>query len=201
MSQSREVTSCDQGKFCKNSVENKGEGAAKCMLCRLAPGNENLDQQYWKPIDTYTNFPHPVLRKEKVDAVIERARGKRQQRRDRDQGKRKVARIAAAAEKQTEANFIKATKNSGRSNRDGDHVAVGFITIDTKHQDREHPLVSLVELEKVRRDARNAGNTYGALVLRNVKGYGVVAMEESDFAKMVGGWNALKDRQPISGRY
>ncbi len=194
MTRCHEVTSCDQGKICRNSVENLGLGSNKCFLCRLAPGNAGKDglPNYWKPIPSMTFMQHPVLRQEKIDACIEKAKSKRQQRKDRDQKKRKVARVAAAAEKQTEANFIKATKNSGRSNRDGDHVAVGFITMDTKHQDREHPLVSLIELEKVRKDARNAGNTYGALILRNTKGYGVVAMEESDFAKLVGGLNASR---------
>lgn len=191
--QCHKVTSCDQGKICRNSVENVGLAGNKCFLCRLAPDNENNTglPNYWSPIAGLSRLDreHPTIRKEKRNARIGRAKDKQQQRLGRDQGKRKVARIAAAAEKQTEASIIKSTKNSGRSNRDGDHVAFGSLTIDTKHQNREHPLVSLIELEKVRKDARNAGNTYGALMLRNVNGYGVVAMEESDFAKLMGGLN------------
>lgn len=81
-----------------------------------------------------------------------------------DKGKRKVLKLAVRAEKQTERQLIHATKNSGRSNKDGDHVAAGEITLDTKLQSkRTNPVILLHELVKVGEDARRAGNWMGAL--------------------------------------
>jgi len=77
-------------------------------------------------------------------------------------------------------------KNSGRSNKDGDHVAAGEITLDTKLQSkRTNPVILLHELVKVGEDARRAGNWMGALVLRNMNGIGVVAIAEADFARLI----------------
>ena len=103
-----------------------------------------------------------------------------------DKGKRKVLKLAVRAEKQTERQLIHATKNSGRSNKDGDHVAAGEITLDTKLQSkRTNPVILLHELVKVGEDARRAGNWMGALVIRNMNGIGVVAIAEADFARLI----------------
>ncbi len=45
-----------------------------------------------------------------------------------------ILKQATRAEKTTERNFIHATRNSARSHKDGDHVAGGEITLDTKLQ-------------------------------------------------------------------
>lgn len=179
-----QVESCDTGSSCLNSVESRGEGQSKCLFCRLAPGNENLARDYFKPVDGRSK--HPVLREEKHQKARAKTAESIQKRLSRDRGRQKVQRQAARAEKATERNIIAATKNSGRSNRDGDHTAAGFITLDTKNQSqREHPVVLLSELSKVQSDARNAGNSIGGLVLRNKHGVGVVVFYEQDFARVI----------------
>jgi hypothetical protein len=100
--------------------------------------------------------------------------------------RQRVNRIAAQAERDTESNIIKATKNSGRSSRDGDHLVAGRITMDTKLQStRSDPVVRLYELAKVQADAKRAGSLLGCLTLRNKHGVGVVVMSEEDFARMI----------------
>jgi hypothetical protein len=179
-----QVQSCDQGSSCQNSVENRGETGNKCLFCRLAPGNENLGRDHWKPTDGRTD--HLVLKEEKINKSRVQKVERAQKRGSRDKGRKKVQKQAQRAEKSTERNIIEATKNSGRSSRDGDHIAGGFITLDTKHQSqREHPVVLLSELSKVQQDARNAGNSIGGLVLRNKHGVGVVVFNEQDFARVI----------------
>ena len=178
-------TSCEFGAvWCRNSVENAGEGRSKCAFCRLSPDNENLSKHFWSPSGASTR--HPRLEQEKRDARCQRARASHLARLQRDKGKKRIVRRATQAERTTEQNIITATKNSGRSNRDGDHVVAGHITLDTKLQStREHPVVLLNELAKVREDAERAGNPLGGLVLRNKHGVGVVVFAEQDFARVL----------------
>lgn len=153
------------------------------MLCRLAPGNENLSAHYWKPENG--RLKHPALLREKFTKARERKAERIKQKRSADPIRKRVQRQAQRAEKSTERNIIKATKNSGRANRDGDHKAGGFITLDTKNQSlRDNPVVLLIELSKVRNDAMNAGNQIGGLVLRNRHNVGVVVFDEKDFARV-----------------
>jgi len=180
-----EVQACDFGRDrCQNSVDVIGQARQKCSFCRLAPDNEDLPSHYWKANDIRWKVGgHPLLNREKVEARFQRAKNHQTKKLAVDRGKRKLLKKAARAEQTTERNIIHATKNSGRSNRDGDHIAAGSITLDTKLQTtREHPVVILGELEKVREDAKRAGNPIGALVLRNRNGVGVVVMAEADFA-------------------
>ena len=189
-----EVQECAYGFQCRNSIQSLGEGRAKCIACRLSPDNEDREiGHHWLPVAGLTGLgrQHPALQREKRDASFARARAAQEKRQGRDSGKRQVLRKAVRAEKTTESNIIRATKNSGRSNRDGDHVAAG-ITLDTKMQSkRDNPVVLLSELSKVREDAKNGGNSIGALVIRNRHGVGVVAIHEDDFAKIL---EALNDR-------
>lgn len=179
------ATSCESGiEWCQNSVENAGEGRQKCTFCRLAPDNEHVSGQYWRPINRLMR--HPVLKQEQRDAARGRAQAAHQRRLTRDKGKQRVLRRAGKAEQTTERNIIVATKNSGRSNRDGDHIAAGQITLDTKLQStRDNPVVLLSELAKVREDAARAGNVIGGLVLRNRSGVGVIVFSEADFARSI----------------
>jgi K+/H+ antiporter YhaU regulatory subunit KhtT len=177
------ATSCEVGRtWCLNSVEHAGELRQKCTFCRLAPGNVGLSGQYWK--GTTAKMQHPVLREEKRNAAQVRTQTARHARLARDPGKRRVLRKAVRAETRTEHVIIQATRNSGRANRDGDHVVGGQITLDTKLQStRDNPVVLLTELAKVREDARRAGTPIGGLVLRNKYDVGVVVFLEQDFAR------------------
>lgn len=179
---------CEVSNFCKNSPKNIGEVRAKCALCRLSPDNLERDMtEYWIPIKLAKDLriKHPVLEERrrliKALAHMEDLRAKY----GRDKTKRKVSRLAAQAEKKTEKNIIRATKNSGRSNKDGDHVSMGVITLDTKLQTtRENPVIFLGELEKVRADAMRAGKLMGGLVIRNKNNVGCVVLKEEDYAEL-----------------
>jgi hypothetical protein len=172
---------------CKNSISIVGNEVAKCGLCRLAPGNEELPQHFFRPVPGPGRKPvHPVLRKEKIDAARARSLANAQKKASRNRKTQMIVRKAARAERATERNIIHATKNSGRSNRDGDHIAGDFVTLDTKLQTtRDNPVVMLIELAKVREDAKRAGNPVGGLVLRNRHGLGIVCFLETDFAKIL----------------
>jgi hypothetical protein len=180
-----EVQQCNEGADCLNSISKVGFGNQKCGICRFAPNNDGpLAVSYWKPIDGKRQHPAAIAAKrvKKQARTIEL----RLEKRGRDAAKRKISVLAARAEKQTESNIIRATKNSGRSRKDGDHLAAGQITIDTKLQSkRSNPVVHLMELAKVREDAGRAGNWLGCLVLRNRSGVGVVAIAEDDFARLI----------------
>jgi hypothetical protein len=178
-----DIQQCDVGDRCLNSIGQLGAGAGKCGICRFAPDNV-AQVSYWRPADGKEKHPAAVaLKQEKKKQRLVDLRTKKQ---GTDKNRTALLKLAAKAEQQTEWNLIRATKNSGRSNRDGDHVAAGQITLDTKLQStREHPVVKLEELAKVREDAKNAGNSIGALVLRNKHGVGVVAIAEADFARLI----------------
>jgi hypothetical protein len=179
-----EPEACHEASNCKNSIQYKGQWAAACISCRLAPGNEGLQNQHWRPREP--NLKHSVLEGEKRKARIDRAIANREKRQNIDPRRRKVSRIAEKAERATEASIIEATKNSGRSNRDGDHLIAGNITMDTKLQStRLDPTVNLHELFKVQKDAQRAGSLLGCLTIRNRHGVGVVVLAEEDFARLV----------------
>jgi hypothetical protein len=178
------ITPCEEGSACLNSIERAGLGSAKCGVCRLAPGGMTTMMSHWKPEVKGTK--HPGLVAQKKEAKRTKLLEQRQARRLVDKSKRKILTQASRAEKVTERRLIHSTKNSGRSNKDGDHVALGEITLDTKLQtQRDNPVVLLHELVKVGEDARRAGNWMGALVVRNRNGIGVVAMTEEDFARLL----------------
>lgn len=179
-----EILSCKEGAGCANSLDVAGLGSAKCGVCRFAPNAPSSYSNYWKPTGTKRKHPAAVAEKDakqRLRLAVRKAKNLAV-----DRNRQKVLAGAARAEKSTERNLIKATKNSGRMNRDGDHVAAGNITLDTKMQSKRiNPVVSLEELFKVRDDAKHAGNLIGALVLRNSNNVGVVAIHEDDFARIV----------------
>lgn len=134
----------------------------------------------WKRLDK-----HPILEEENRNAKVANKLSKLIAKRSRDPKKIKVSRLASQAEKKTEKNIIHATKNSGRRNKDGDHVSLGMITLDTKLQTtRENPVIFLSELEKVRSDAMRAGKLVGGLVIRNKYNVGCVVLKEEDYAEL-----------------
>lgn len=178
------ATSCEVGLWCKNSVENAGELRQKCLFCRLAPDNVGLSGHHWSGLER--QMQHPTLKQENRDRAQARTQAARAERLARDPEKRRVLKKAVRAEARTEQAVIRATRNSGRAHRDGDHVAAGQVTLDTKLQStRTNPLVLLTELAKVREDAARAGNPIGGLVLRNQHGVGVVVFSEGDFARVI----------------
>lgn len=185
---------CDLEEYCKNSALVKGKLGSKCALCRLSPDNEGRDiPQYWSPFpDTVQR--HPVLEKEKKDKKWARHMVLLAAKRARDPKRQRISRLAERAERTTEKNIIRATKNSGRSNKDGDHVSLGNVTLDTKLQTtRENPVIYLHELEKVRGDAKRSGKIIGGLVIRNKHNVGCVVLSEEDYAILTRG---LNEREP-----
>jgi hypothetical protein len=180
------IAPCDQGASCRNSTIVCGFALSKCAVCRLAPNNEDLENQYWSGI---AGAKHPILEREKKDKQQIAIREKQLKRLNKDHSKTKLLKRAAKAEKKTEEAIIKSTVNSGRLNRDGDHIIADSITLDTKLQtNRQHPHVDLRELDKVGEDARRAGTMFGALVIRTSNNVGVVVMKEEDFGRLIDQW-------------
>jgi hypothetical protein len=191
---------CVMEEVCFNSPRNAGQEHTKCHTCSLSPiytneANPDLwrsPPSHWKPIGNWTK--HPVLEARKVEARKARKEEARSKRLSKDKARQKRAIQATRAEARTNRSIIKATKNSGRSNRDGDHVAGGRITLDTKLQSKRlHPVVNLVELSKVSRQARAAGMLLGGLVLRGKTDVGIVALYEEDFGRLIRMLNLTED--------
>ena len=178
-----EVQECNYGSSCLNSLSCLGVLSAKCGVCKYAPNGNNFSS-FWKPSDKKMKHPNQVAEKEANRKTRQLELKVKKQIVDKD--KQALLRKAAAAERQTEKNIIRATKNSGRSHRDGDHTLANSITLDTKLQtNRTNPLVDMSQLYKVREDAKNAGNSFGALVLRTPGNSGVVVMLEDDFSNLI----------------
>lgn len=180
---SGEPLPCDSRERCLNGQEEPRIVESFCFFCRFArnfPGTEN----HWRPVRK--GEKHPDVIKAKLDAKVSRYREKAAKKARRDPAKIETLRKAADAERKTERNAIRATKNSGRSYRDGDQVLFNRVTYDTKLQsNRLNPVVYVEQIEKVRQDARRGANPFGALVLRNQNGHGYVVMAEEDFARLV----------------
>ncbi len=183
------ATPCIVAILCRNSPEQATEQHAKCALCRFSPDNMGRDMaHYWLPLKGNAKTPqgkHPQLEQEKATAKLCKRFAKLAAKRSKDTKKRKISRLAQKAEKATEKKIIKATKNSGRRNKDGDHVHANMITLDTKLQTtRDNPVIFLHELEKVREDATRAGSLVGGLVIRNKHGVGCVVLKEEDYVEL-----------------
>jgi hypothetical protein len=186
---------CKMAYMCRNSVEIAGDRRQKCSVCRLSPPNVGYSTDYWSPIDYRAK--HPQLEFESKRRRAEKLKQRRLERKNKDRNRQQVLSRSARAERQTEQSIIKATKNSGRSRRDGDHVAAMTISLDTKQQSqRNNPVVQMHELAKIREDAARAGYSIGALVLRNASNVGVVAIHEKDFAIIL---ELINERAPQSG--
>lgn len=193
-------TPCSMNLVCINGEFMKGN-AAKCALCRLSPDNTGRAMtHFWAPTTSakITHTKHPELEAEKRTQKLTRRLLKLEAKSRRDPKKRQVSRLARQAERSTEKHIIQATKNSGRRNKDGDHVFQGSITLDTKLQTtRENPVVLLGELEKVRSDAARAGKAIGGLVIRNKNNVGVVVLTEEDFAHIMAyTWPYILQKDP-----
>lgn len=180
---SGEPEACDAAAGCQNQpLLGVPSACGDCRFAKKLGGRFNR----WVPVTK--GEKHPNIVKETRDRKRAEAATKLQQKRGRDRGKMRILSLARMAERQTDRNIIKATKNSGRTNRDADHVMAGRITLDTKLQTgRLNPVVQVAELERARRDALRAGNSIGGLVLRNQNGHGFVVLAEEDFAMLVKG--------------
>jgi hypothetical protein len=177
---------CSEGNNCKYSPQNAGEQGTRCVGCRLSPEHDSDDDlpSNWKPLDK--RLKHPKLEQEKRARHYERQRELRDKRLSKDKNRKRVITLAEKAERDTERQIIKATKNSGRSNKDGDHLAGDLISLDTKLQTKRlHPVVNANELAKIRNDAKTAGALLGGLIIRSKTGLGVVVFHEDDFAKIL----------------
>lgn len=171
---------CSEDVRCSNSPTHTT--SFRCGDCRLSSGGGA--SVFWWPMKSADK--HPVLEKEKRDRKFAEALIKSVKKAKRDPNKIALLKQAVRAEQQTDRNIIHATKNSGRSNKDGDHVHAGKVTLDTKLQStRVNPVVLVSQIDKVRSDAKRAGMLVGALVLRNQNGRGFVVMDEKDYARLV----------------
>lgn len=178
-----QIIPCEVADQCLNSIEHAGLMGGKCGICRLSPEPQG-ERNWWRP--KVAGAKHPGIVQAKKQAKLDRFKALQEKKKTVNRGKQKVLTMAARAEKITERNLIRSTKNSGRSHKDGDHIAGNEITLDTKLQSkRDNPVVLLHELLKVGDDARRAGTMMGALVLRNRNGIGVVAMTEADFGRLL----------------
>lgn len=176
---------CKEGTMCKNSPFHSLQ--PKCNDCRLSPVFVGIFWQpvnhYWKPVSH--KWKHAVLEKEKRDAKRKKALARQAERKAKDPARQARLRKAARAERKTNAQIISATRNSGRVNKDGDHLFSGNIIFDTKQQGTTNPIVRLHELDKVRADAKRNNCPVGGLVLRNVNGRGVIVFDENDIGIML----------------
>ena len=180
-----QIIPCKEAERCLNSPSVAGAGAL-CRDCRLShllgyaiqpPGHK------WRPISK--KWKHPVLEQEKRNANRRKVLERQQIRRNKDRDRQAIVKSAAQAELRTQKKVIRATRNSGRVNRDGDHVLFDCCTLDTKLQSKvENPIVRLSELDKVRNDAKRSGKEFGALLLRNKNGRGVLVIDERDLSKL-----------------
>ena len=192
---STELVECSQANLCRNSLTKSSRAQQKCGVCRLAPGNEGFEQQFWSGIQ---GAKHPQLEAEKREAKALVNITRHLIRKSKSKPRQNLLKKAVKAEKTTERNIIQSTENSGRLHRDGDHILQGFISLDTKMQsNRIHPVVQLEELNKIALDSKRAGNTLGGLVIRNKFDVGVVVMREEDFAILVA---AIKRKDDVNAK-
>lgn len=180
--QSNEIVPCSEARVCMNSPLFLIQG--RCSECRLSPNPfVSGDRHYWKPIDKFLS--HPQLIKEKREKKREQTTAKAKANKAKDPSKQARLRAAERAERRTNAEIIKSTRNSGRVNRDGDHLLFDYVVLDTKLQSKaENPIVHLHELDKVRRDAKRNGKTFGVLCIKNKTGRAICVLDEADFAAL-----------------
>lgn len=178
---SEDLIPCEFGETrCWNSPKNSR--CPKCSTCTLSPVYTEqsapplLTSNYWHPIAK--GLKHPIVEQRKRRASAERRAFRATVRQSKDIRRRAVAKYALGAERLTEK-VITSTANSGRKNKDGDHVSFG-VTLDTKHQSqRVNPVINWDELDKVRRDAQRGGNAVGGLVLHSPhRAAVVIALED-----------------------
>ena len=97
---------------------------------------------------------------------------------------------ASKAEKKAfEGSNITPTKNSGRTNKNGDAEIdeLGGITFDHKQQSKAKDFkVKIDELNKVLADAYRSGHAYGALVCTNSFGRKIFVMEWDQAKNLLG---------------
>lgn len=178
---SNDHIACKEGTRCKSSPSFSSKPL--CNTCRLSPAINVFTiskEHHWKP--TQPGYKHPILEQEKRDYKHGKAIARAAEKKAKDPARQQINKAAARAEKRTEREIIKSTKNSGRSNKDGDHVSKGKFAMDTKLQStRDNPIVNLSELDKIRSQAKANGLVLGALVIRNSAGRGVIVIDERDW--------------------
>jgi len=171
---------CEEQDDCKNRPSDNGDFCRYCRFASQFPGRYDR----WSPVEG-SSKKHPAIMRQKRASKQDKRRVAAEAKAGRDKSRMEVQRLARAAEKRTEK-VITSTYNSGRSNKDGDHVLEGSITMDTKNQmNNIHPVVKIGELIKVTQDAVRAGQSFGALCIRNKYKQGVVVMFEEDFTVLL----------------
>lgn len=185
------VESCEEEKNCKNSPTYQGS-FSKCSECKWSLCNGVTvfgTRDLWRPLrKSLRHSRREVFRRWEAKEKRTRRRYQGQQlRAKQDRSRQKRLRQAKAAEKRTEQQIIKATKNSGRVRGDGDHLSQNRIALDTKQQSaRLNPVVVLAELDKIRQDARRNGLAAGGLVIENQHQRLVVVFDLEDYPRVIG---------------
>lgn len=168
---------CKESPECRKGPERRGILASFCRDCRFALENGGT-HNHWYPATK--GLKHPALEAEKRDARRSRIVEKQTARASKDRRRQRVGRNAARAEAGTTDLLVQATRNSGRTNRDGDHQ-LGSARLDSKHQSgRLYPVVDLIELDKIRRQAAPG---LGGLVLVNANGRRVVVFDLEEYVR------------------
>lgn len=178
----QDPVACLEGEKCKNSPSNSLH--SKCNDCRLSPAAPYFIRTVeWKP--TNPKFKHRKLEEEKRHAKRQKTIERAEARKAKDPTKQARLRKAERAERKTERNIIKSTKNSGRVNRDGDHLLSNSVVLDTKLQSNsENPTVNLHELDKVRADAKRNGYPCGILSIQNKTGRSIIVIDQRDVGRL-----------------
>jgi hypothetical protein len=184
-----QIEQCEIGNQCKNSIDVAGEIRARCYECRFGriidiPIDNPAQISYWKPI--HRSVEHPVIAAEKLFKKKAKHRAQVAKRLARDRGKVRLAKQAKKSEEKSAESIVKATKNSGRVNKDGDATAVNLIQLDFKLQSTSVDwVVKQAELIKIIQDGKRAGNNIAALVVKNKLGQEIVVLDMADFGKLL----------------
>lgn len=187
-----ETIPCQEERDCTNGPSLRGYSNSKCRNCKLALafGGTGI---HWKPV---LKRQHPVLVAENYRKAKQKAADNLAKRQARDRGKVRRLESSVRAEKKTQTTGlragakIKATKNSGRTNQDGDHQlettsASIKVSLDTKLQSQAaNPTIRLSEIDKVRKDSGRAQTALGGLVIVNKYGRRVVVFDYIDFIRV-----------------
>jgi flagellar biosynthesis GTPase FlhF len=180
--------SCSVKEYCVNNE-------IKCWLCKA--DNEGCSELYYRATDN-NKAPkiHPLKQEEKDKIKKERKEEKTKNALEKNKEKSKQT-MAALTErkaqkiadkvilKNQQKEFSKPTANSGRRDRDVDHIIKnGQIRLDSKHQSKRiNPQVNLIELDQAISKSIKFKSDLGGLILWNKDQRSVVVFDYQDWLK------------------
>lgn len=189
-----EEEGCSVRQFCVNQDY-------RCWICKVE--EPNSDTLYYKS-NGEPGAPriHPMKANEKEEKKKKDKQEKINKKKDNKINKSKQTlanimeqnakkRADAILKKTQKKDFFSHTINSGRANRDVDHVMhQGEIRLDSKHQSKllNHQ-VKLSELEEARNKAHKFNSNLGGLILFNKEARSVVVFDYEDWIQ----WEAMRN--------